>query len=63
MRLIAVKNTIYMPAPRAGSSLSCRRGVLEFLGQSPSDEDVEDMIREVDLDGDGLIGCTLDSVC
>ena len=30
---------------------------MEFLGQSPSPEDVEDMIAEVDLDGDGLINC------
>lgn len=31
------------------------KSVMVFLGQSPSDEEVQEMIAEVDLDGDGQI--------
>ena len=32
-----------------------REGMLKFLGEKLSEEDVEDMIKEADVDGDGKV--------
>ena len=36
-------------------------GCAASAGQTPSDEEVQDMIAEVDIDGDGLISFVRDS--
>ena len=44
-------------------SISDLRQVIDLIGKKMSDEELNEMIREADTDGDGLINCEGHKIC
>jgi hypothetical protein len=65
VKWVCVRDTVIPPSPQDGNgyiSAAELRHVMTNLGEKLTDEEVDEMIREADIDGDGQVnyeGATL----